>query len=691
MLLSPQARRSFDSSLWRLALLALTAPFAGSYAVAEAADLVAHASSVTGQVMLSNGNGAPPLPLTRGYGLNPGDWVDTRPGGRVVISLSDGSAVVVQPGTVLMIKDYRAASSLRELFEIVLGTVRVKINHLGGKPNPYRLNSPTASIAVRGTEFNVLVGAEGDTNVEVFEGAVEVSNLSDGGQPAVIERGGGVLVRPGHGLQLYGVQAPREIAQRVAAPDRSRPPSTQAQAKSNHAPASESSRNKLTFVRTMKQGKDSKDLQIAPRTQTSVAPASSAYDRYIGSVTSAAQMPALYRFNAFADNHLDSLENPAYASSFERSEGNLTVAPTYTRTSSSDASTTESGISPQFTFFQPAFGAKLSFGVSLSSTHFGSGSFSSLSGSGNFSPSFTSRNSATFPVFSVLGAVRLGSARASSVGVAFERLRGLGSSNAELVQTGRSGESFVQRTAYESTISQTRLTAGFTTRLYGEHQAGVYVRRGLIEAKSGVASGSNLLLATADSSSSWGASTEVGVRLRGPLRPKLTYGFVASLFRVSLTGNSVQADSTFQASERGRGQRSSLAFGVGYALDRRTLLSFDTTVGLSEVQAQNTRFASLHAAVHRDLSRRLFVSGSWLNVWQSAGSGTASYVDGSVGRLLLNGASMDCSGGRLTEAGFGWRFSPDISAQYLYSSYRQSFNSATHLLSLRYTFRTPRN
>ena len=105
--------------------------------------------------------GGAPLPLTAGYTLTPGDRIDTRGGGRVVIDLSDGSMVVVAPESVVVLKDYRTAGSLRELFEITLGAVRVKINHFAGKPNPYRMNSPTASIAVRGTEFTIAVAAGG--------------------------------------------------------------------------------------------------------------------------------------------------------------------------------------------------------------------------------------------------------------------------------------------------------------------------------------------------------------------------------------------------------------------------------------------------------------------------------------------------------------------------------------------------
>ena len=96
------------------------------------------------------GNSGGAFPLTQGFLLNPGDRVDTRNGGRVVIDLSDGSMVVVEPQSTVVFKDFRQAQSLRELFEITLGKVRVRVNHFGGRPNPYRMNSPTASIAVRG-------------------------------------------------------------------------------------------------------------------------------------------------------------------------------------------------------------------------------------------------------------------------------------------------------------------------------------------------------------------------------------------------------------------------------------------------------------------------------------------------------------------------------------------------------------
>lgn len=138
-------------------------------AAIKAQAVEARIASVSGRAVLS-GNARPGSNLVRGVVVTPGDVIDTRAGGRVTIQLTDGSLVIVQPGSVVVFQDYRNAGSLRELLKITVGRVRVKINHFGGRPNPYRVNSPTASIAVQGTEFSVAVSAAGDTEVVVYEG-----------------------------------------------------------------------------------------------------------------------------------------------------------------------------------------------------------------------------------------------------------------------------------------------------------------------------------------------------------------------------------------------------------------------------------------------------------------------------------------------------------------------------------------
>src|SRR5262245_48419630 len=182
-----------------LFLLAASIQWMGATAPAQAVD--ARVASVQGTALRRNNQRA--FILARGAALNPGAADETPGGGRVVIELTDGSVVVVHPNSRIVISDYRAAASLREMFRILIGRVRVKVAHYGGKPNPYRVNSPTASILVRGTEFGVAVESSGDTRVEVYEGLVEVESLSDPRRRALVAPGRGALVRPNEDIRFF--------------------------------------------------------------------------------------------------------------------------------------------------------------------------------------------------------------------------------------------------------------------------------------------------------------------------------------------------------------------------------------------------------------------------------------------------------------------------------------------------------
>jgi hypothetical protein len=100
--------------------------------------------------------------------------IKTYRGGRLVLGLSDGSQAIISDNTTVQIADL--SQSPRTIFNLLRGKTRVKIERVGGRPNPYRVNTPTAVIAVRGTLFDVFV-AEKETQVFVHEGEVAVSNL----------------------------------------------------------------------------------------------------------------------------------------------------------------------------------------------------------------------------------------------------------------------------------------------------------------------------------------------------------------------------------------------------------------------------------------------------------------------------------------------------------------------------------
>ncbi len=118
--------------------------------------------------------------------LNAGDTIITGKKGRLVLGLSDGSQAVIAPQTTVIIEDLSA--SPRTLFNVIRGKTRIQIEKLGGQPNPYRVNTPTAVIAVRGTVFDVLVEDE-ETQVYLHEGSVAVTNLRLPNQPIFLSAG----------------------------------------------------------------------------------------------------------------------------------------------------------------------------------------------------------------------------------------------------------------------------------------------------------------------------------------------------------------------------------------------------------------------------------------------------------------------------------------------------------------------
>jgi len=155
-----------------LALIALSVVYAQSQT-----PFTARILGVEGTVKISRAStiGASSQVKARiGDEVTVGDVIKTSIGGRLVIKLTDGSQAVISENTTVEIKDFN--NSPRTIFNVLRGRTRVKIEKLGGKPNPYRITTPTTVIAVRGTIFDVFVKDE-ETKVFVVEGEVGVSNL----------------------------------------------------------------------------------------------------------------------------------------------------------------------------------------------------------------------------------------------------------------------------------------------------------------------------------------------------------------------------------------------------------------------------------------------------------------------------------------------------------------------------------
>jgi hypothetical protein len=654
---------------------------------AGAAQTVARASSVTGRVLLSSGNGAPGVTLVTGYELGPGDRVDTHGGGRLVIELTDGSMIVVQPESVILIKDFRAAASLRELFEILLGRVRVKINHFGGRPNPYRINSPTASIAVRGTEFSITVNSQGDTQVLVYEGSVEVTSLADPAQSVVIDAGRGVLLVPGQGFQLFKIPSAHEIA------EQNRGSGTDAHGGPGDERAWDSPRN------------------IA-----------SIYEQYVAGLSEIGQVPFLLRYNAFPESHLDSLENPAYATAFKAAEGRIVFLPSLNGSGGLDENPTPPGLSSfsplnysaatQFSMFVP-LANNFVIGGSVTGSKTGEGvqgAPSDLGLSSILSQSVPARSLQTsgsstgeFISGSFLTARHFGTG--TSVGVEIEALRGTGSLAAQVLSTGQASGS-IERINTGSTISQNRMSIGFEQDLPRGQKLGVFYRYGFIDADD---TDTNHTLNNDpqpfDATRSSGHSSEFSLRLRGPLGPKLFYGGNASWLGLALS-DELTRSITVDSRQRDRAQRSSAALGLGYFLNQRTVLSVDFAGGTSRAATsrtqsgegsllqtgnQNSRFVSANAGAQMRLSSHVFLNASYLSIWRTYDLSQAIYPDSLGNSVLITDPflPLTATGYRpprhSSDFGAGWQFSRNCFAQYVFST-SYGADSGGHTLMIRYTF-----
>ena len=71
----------------------------------------------------------------------------------------------------------------------------------------------------------------------------------------------------------------------------------------------------------------------------------SIYEQYVAGLSDIGQAPFLLRYNAFPEAHLDSLENPAYATSFKAAEGRVVFLPSLNGSGGLDENPTPPGLS----------------------------------------------------------------------------------------------------------------------------------------------------------------------------------------------------------------------------------------------------------------------------------------------------------------------------------------------------------
>jgi len=132
-----------------------------------------------------------PWALNVGDQINPRQEIVTGLDGYAKIQVPDGSVFEIFPNSRATFRSNQG--NLRELLDLWIGRVKVHIEKLNGKPNPNRIQTPSAVISVRGTTFDVTVEADEMTMVLVEEGQVAVQHALMPFSEAKILNGGDYL------------------------------------------------------------------------------------------------------------------------------------------------------------------------------------------------------------------------------------------------------------------------------------------------------------------------------------------------------------------------------------------------------------------------------------------------------------------------------------------------------------------
>src|SRR5579864_5185005 len=136
-----------------------------------------------------------PWALSVGEAVHVKDLIMTGVDGPAILKVSDGSTFEVFPNSRVLFR--RNPPNWKDFLDVLVGRVRIHIEHFGNMPNPNRVLTPTAVISVRGTTFDVSVDDDDETTlVEVEDGQVEV-------QHALLPRGNPKVLSPGETLRVY--------------------------------------------------------------------------------------------------------------------------------------------------------------------------------------------------------------------------------------------------------------------------------------------------------------------------------------------------------------------------------------------------------------------------------------------------------------------------------------------------------
>jgi hypothetical protein len=164
------------------------------------------AAQLAGEVEFSRGvgfaqsSGQAPRTLGKGLELHEGDRLTTSDGASAIIKLQDGTRMTVRPNSELVLQQYRFRESAPDnsmLMQLVRGGFRAVTGLISkGSPNAARVQTSTATIGIRGTDF--------DARLCERDCGVESSRVLEQARPNAVLASGKIVQSQG---ELYAVDA----------------------------------------------------------------------------------------------------------------------------------------------------------------------------------------------------------------------------------------------------------------------------------------------------------------------------------------------------------------------------------------------------------------------------------------------------------------------------------------------------
>lgn len=136
-----------------------------------------------------------------------GDIITTAEDGNIQMRMIDGALISLAPSSEFVVSTYRYQSGDRD--NVAVSLLRGGLRTISGKieKTSFRLETPTSTLAIRGTVFDVFVSPDGTTTVVLREGAVELAGLA-GGIQQLSTPGLAVVIAPGQAPSAPGPVPP---------------------------------------------------------------------------------------------------------------------------------------------------------------------------------------------------------------------------------------------------------------------------------------------------------------------------------------------------------------------------------------------------------------------------------------------------------------------------------------------------